>query len=162
MPARNYLNTIISLGLGKTQTDLYQKRLENLQDVEVVPLSQVLTPTELDMVRSCNFVAKECYKNAMIFSYLFPRESLYIEGYVTGQGLFPIDHAWNKIRGKYVDVTMELVLDRSLEDQVYQSVGAYTYDRAIKAANETGYYGAVNNFYKGESYDYDEPKPVMW
>lgn len=47
---------------------------------------------------------KECYYNAQFFSLYWGERATYMEGIATS-GLLPVNHAWNVVDGKVVDLT---------------------------------------------------------
>lgn len=56
---------------------------------------------------------------------------------------FGIEHAWNKIGDKYIDITMELVLHRDPTQEEYLSLGEYSEDVISPIVLETGFYGNI-------------------
>lgn len=72
--------------------------LSDLIDIEVVPLKEVLTDSEIAFVKKyLNPQMKHCFKNAHLFTAAFRSECEYVEGYAYESGLIPVEHAWNKI-----------------------------------------------------------------
>lgn len=71
--------------------------------------SAPLTPEEEEEVRRAianpkDFKMKECFYNAQVIAQRGPLQ--YVEGYCF-PGLLPVQHAWNAINGKVVDVTLK-------------------------------------------------------
>lgn len=98
------------IGEEGRQAEFYRQMLRDAKPIEVVRLSEVFTDTEIKAIkRFVNPKVKECYRNATLFSHIYP-EVKYVEGKMTCCGAFGIEHAWNKVGDKYVDITMELVL----------------------------------------------------
>ena len=58
-------------------------------------------------------------------------------------GAFGIEHAWNKVGDKYVDITMELVLDRDPTKEEYMALGEYEQETVVSICSEVGFYGSV-------------------
>lgn len=73
---------------------------------------------------------------------LFP-DVLYCEGKVTCFGSLSIDHAWNKVGDKYVDITLELALQQDVTEEQYMVLGEYDEKTINKVAQQTGYYGQI-------------------
>ena len=69
---------------------------------------------------------------------------MYCEGYTSYMGI-PIEHAFNKVGDKYIDITSELVLKKDVTDDEYVLLGEFTKEDVYKVTNETGYYGGVYN-----------------
>lgn len=89
-----------------------------------------------------------CYKNAHLLTKIIPG-AVYVEGKVTCLGAFGIEHAWNKIGDKYVDITMELALGRDVNEEEYMSLGEYDEETITRITNKTEFYGNIyNELYK--------------
>ena len=58
---------------------------------------------------------------------------------------FGIDHAWNKVGDKYVDITMEIALDRSdeIKDTSYLLYGEWDFWTINRVMVKTGCFGEV-------------------
>ena len=64
-------------------------------------------------------------------------------------GAFGIEHAWNKVGDKYVDITMELALGRDVNEEEYMSLGEYDEETITRITNKTEFYGNIyNELYK--------------
>ena len=69
MGTREYIETILKLGLSEAQKGYYDKMLSDLIDIEVVPIKEVLTDSEIAFVKKyLNPQMKECFKNAHLFT----------------------------------------------------------------------------------------------
>ena len=127
------------------QKDLFMKKAKDANSVDVVPLSEVFTKKEIaEIKKRVRPIPKSCYENAWKlcdrFEYEGNHEILYCEGYMNFKGL-PIEHAFNKVDGKYVDVrgvmnSEQEVLDEfdygpELETQIIKMVAqCYNADEA--------------------------------
>lgn len=58
-------------------------------------------------------------------------------------GAFGIEHAWNKVGDKYVDITMELALEKDPAQEEYMVLGEYDQETVIDICNEVGFYGSI-------------------
>lgn len=58
-------------------------------------------------------------------------------------GAFGIEHAWNKVGDKYVDITMELALQRDPTEEEYMALGEYNQETVVSICSEMGFYGSV-------------------
>lgn len=144
-----YLESLVELTKSGKMSAFYEDSLANLKVVKIVPLHEALTADEVDRVK--RFIRPEkkmCYKNAMSLCAMFPEKVEYVEGYFTCCGL-PLEHAFNKIGDKYVDITAEFLLgfDKDVE---YGSVCECSYKEACKATVKNGYYG---NVYRTKFFD---------
>lgn len=125
------------------QKKFYDQMIKDAKPVEVVRLSEVFTPEQIDFIRKAvRPKAKECYSNAHMLTSIFP-EALYVEGKMTCCKCFGIEHAWNKIGDKYIDITMELVLHQDPTQEEYMSLGEYSEDVITPIVLETGFYGNI-------------------
>ena len=55
---------------------------------------------------------------------------------------FPIEHAFNCVDGKYVDITIELALGREIED-TYVTIGEYNDNEVREILLQNGFYGEI-------------------
>ena len=102
------LKKIAELTKGSNQGEFYSRKVESAKAVQVVSVKEVLTEPEIKWIKEVlKPKCKECYKNAMRFAMRF--NCLYVEGQYEVCG-FGTDHAFNKIGGKYVDITAEFAL----------------------------------------------------
>lgn len=144
MGIRFEIEQILKLGLGPQQEKWYRDYLEALHEVEVVPLSEVMTDEELTLVKEClEILPKQCYRNAHLLTLMFPKDCQYVEGKVMLDIGLSIDHAWNKFRGKYVDVTFELALKDDVTKSQYAAVGEWDLKVIHDVTSETGMYGEI-------------------
>lgn len=58
--------------------------------------------------RTVRPVVKGCYRNAHLLTLLFPDRVQYVEGKTNA--FIPIDHAFNRVGDKYIDITFEFAL----------------------------------------------------
>lgn len=68
------------IGEEGRQAEFYRQMLKDAKPIEVVRLSEVFTDTEIRAIkRFVNPKVKECYRNATLFSHIYP-EVKYVEG----------------------------------------------------------------------------------
>lgn len=129
------------------QKAFYQQKLADLKDVHVVPLDEVFTNEQIIKIKQ--FVRpkkKMCYRNAQRLCELFDWVK-YVEGYSTiFDGTFPIEHAWNKVGDKYVDVTYELALKLDVTKETYMSLGVYDIETVKRVTQANEFFGDVYNY----------------
>jgi len=130
------------------QQALFKQKIEDADSVDIVSIKDVFTDEEIKEIKKrINPQAKCCYENAWKlcdrFSYEGNHDIKYCEGYLNFQGL-PIEHAFNKVDGKYIDITVELALKKELED-TYVTVGEYTTDEVRNILLQNGFYGEIYN-----------------
>lgn len=85
---------------------------------------------------------QQCYRNAHLLCQLFPERVQYCEDKVLA--FFPIEHAFNRVGDKYVDITFEFALnDTELLQHEYVVFGEYDLQTINRVTKETGYYGDI-------------------
>ena len=132
-----------SSGVGAA---LYRQKVEDANSVDIVSLSEVFSPEEIKAIKKyVRPKAKMCYKNAYMLCDYFDMEGhdvKYVEGYLNMRGL-PIEHAFNCVDGKYVDITMELALGKDMNEDSYISIGEFSTDEVRRVLLKNGYYGQI-------------------
>lgn len=124
------------------QKAYYEQILKDLKPVEVVPISEVFTQEEIDTIKKIiNPKPKECYRNATVLTNYFTDNHTieYVEGY--SQNIWPIEHAFNKVDGKYVDITYELALGLDVTQEEYASILEVSAQEIWRYTLSEGYYG---------------------
>ena len=137
--------------MSGVQQELYKQKVKDADSVDIVPLSEVFTEEEIKEIKQrVRPKPKMCYENAYKlcdrFEYEGKHKIEYCEGYLNMKG-FPIDHAFNKVDGKYVDVTIELALGRDVtaEGDTYVTLGVYNIDEVRRILVQNGFYGEIYN-----------------
>lgn len=131
------------IGEEGRQAEFYRQMLQDAKPIEITRLSEVFTADEIKAIkRFVNPKPKECFRNATLFAHIYP-EVKYVEGKFTVCGTFGTEHAWNKVGDKYVDITMELALDRDPTKEEYMALGEYDQETVVSICSEVGFYGSV-------------------
>ena len=132
-----------SSGVGAA---LYRQKVKDANSVDIVSLSEVFNPEEIKAIKKyIRPKAKMCYKNAYMLCNYFDGEGhdvRYVEGYLNMKGL-PIEHAFNYVDGKYVDITIELALGNDINEDSYISIGEFSTDEVRRVLLKNGYYGQI-------------------
>lgn len=142
------LKAFASLAKG-AQRDYYLSMLRDAKDVDVVSINDAFCTEDVVYIhKHLKPRIKECYRNAFLLAQMFPDYVEYVEGRVSLAclGGLSIEHAWNKVGDKYVDVTMELVLNER-EAHEYAVLGEYTYAETVNVMISTGVYGGVYEYF---------------
>lgn len=85
---------------------------------------------------------QQCYRNAHLLCQLFPERVRYCEGKTFA--FIPIEHAFNRVGDKYVDITFEFALqDAELLEHEYVVFGEYDLRTLERITRKTGYYGDI-------------------
>lgn len=129
------------------QIAYYDAIIRDARNIEITPLSEIFTEKEIKAIKTIiNPQAKECYKNAHLLCNLYSdsdKSIEYVEGKMTVCGSFSTDHAWNKVGDKYIDITMELALERDPQEEEYVAMGEYSAQQINSIVLESGYYGNI-------------------
>ena len=131
------------------QQEYFKGLLNVAKPVEVVSIKDVFTKDEIKMIkRLVRPKKKMCYRNSHLLTLLFPDKVKYVEGIFSCSFIgLPIDHAFNRVGDKYVDVTVELALKEDVTEHEYIKFAEYDSEQIDSAAYETGYYGEYYKFY---------------
>lgn len=136
------LRTIAGMVSG-SQAEFYDQMLKDAKPIKVAKLADVFTADQIARIETfVNPEPKLCYKNATLFSLYFPGVD-YVEGKMTCCRTFGIEHAWNKVGDKYIDITMELALKRDPSEEEYLALGEYDAEVVSKICVDRGYYGEI-------------------
>lgn len=120
----------------------YEEMLKDAKPVKCVKMSEVFTPEEIEHIRLIvEPQQKQCYKNATLLCIAFP-QAKYVEGKISINGL-GIEHAWNKVGDKYVDITLEMCLGENVEDREYLAFGEYDKDTVLDISVKNRFYGDI-------------------
>lgn len=127
------------------QLQYFNQMLKDAKVIKVVPISEVMSKEDIDFIkRTIKPKSKMCYKNSHLLTLYFP-EALYVEGKVTVLNSFGIDHAFNKIGDKYIDITMELALKKDITKEEYISLGEYDFETIRRITTRTEVFGNIYN-----------------
>lgn len=134
---------MVEFPLHEKQKEYFQDLLKAAKPVEVVRAADVLEDYELEYIRHVlKPQPKECYRNSHLLCEAFPDRFKYCEGKVLA--FFPIEHAFNRIGDKYVDITFEFALnDTELLQHEYVVFGEYDLQTINRVTEKTGYYGDI-------------------
>lgn len=139
------MRAFLRLDLPDRQRQYFTDTIAVAKRVEVVKAADVFDEWEIELIRrTVRPAVKECYKNAHLLTLLFPDRVRYIEGKT--HTVIPIDHAFNKVGEKYVDITFEFVLNENPTQWEYVAFGEYTADVIQTIVEQTGYYGEIYRY----------------
>lgn len=133
--------------MSGVQAELFKQKAEDADSIDIVPLNEVFSEQEIQEIkRRLRPQPKMCYENAYKlmdrFSYDSNHEIEYVEGYINMKG-FPIEHAFNKVDGKYVDVTIELALGKDPTEDTYVKIGEFELGTVTEILLQNQYYGQI-------------------
>ena len=129
------------------QKELFNQKAKDANSIDIVSLDEVFTKEEIKEIKKrVHPQPKCCYENAWKlcdrFEYEGNHKIEYCEGYMNYKGL-PIEHAFNKVDGKYVDITTELALNRDPKDDTYIVIGEFDTNKVREILVENGFYGNI-------------------
>lgn len=129
-----------AMDLYPKQKQWFETILEVAKNANIFPVSSVFNDREIELIkRVIKPQVKQCYRNAHLLTLMFPDKVQYVEGKVFA--IIPIEHAFNKVGDKYVDITFEYALNNDPTQYEYVSIGEYKADLIQSIAEETGVYG---------------------
>lgn len=137
------------------QQMLYTDKLNDADSVDIVSVYDVFDEDTIEKIKKyVNPQPKCCYENAYKLcdrlGYEKDYDIKYCEGYLNMKGL-PIDHAFNSVNGQYVDITIELALEREIED-TYVKYCEYNIDQVREILLQNGFYGNIYDTIKLNKY----------
>ena len=135
---QQHLKTLTDMTSGK-QKDYYEWQHKNSKSVEISAIDSFPKYTK-ELLHNQESQIKQCYRNAALVAISVP-EAKYVEGYVSLHGI-PIEHAWNKIGDKYVDITAEKALGGKADFKEYLSVLDLDGEKTMQLMHKTGEYGS--------------------
>lgn len=147
-PILKYLGDIAELTKKVANGSMFKNMYNDAREIKISLLQDVFTPDTIETIRrQVQPKAKECYKNATLFASLFPDVVRYVEGYMTVNGNFPVEHAFNLVHGKYyVDITKELVLGDDPREEFYVTIGDWSYNEVEDILFKTQVYGGIYQY----------------
>lgn len=139
------MRALLQLNLPDRQRQYFIDTIAVAKRVEVVKAADVFDEREIKLIhRTVRPVVKGCYKNAHLLTLLFPDRVQYVEGKTNA--MIPIDHAFNRVGDKYIDITFEFALDLDPTQYEYVAFGEYPAGVIEEIINKTGYYGDIYRF----------------
>lgn len=135
------MRAFLRLDLPDRQRQYFTDTIAAAKRVEVVKAADVFDEREIELIRrTVRPVVKECYKNAHLLTLLFPDRVQYVEGKTNV--FIPIDHAFNRVGNKYIDITFEFALG----SDPTVAFGEYPAGVIEEITDQTGYYGDIYRF----------------
>lgn len=139
------MRAFLRLGLPERQRKYFADTIDVAKRVEVVPAADVFNEREIELIRRVvRPEVKGCYRNAHLLTLLFPDRVRYVEGKT--HTVIPIDHAFNRVGDKYIDITFEFALELDPTQYEYVAFGEYPAGVIEEITNQTGYYGDIYRF----------------
>lgn len=136
------------------QQMLYNDKVEDADSVDIVSIYDVFDEQTIeDIKKYVNPQPKCCYENAYkLCDSIYDKkyDIKYCEGFLNMKGL-PIEHAFNSVNGQYVDITIELALNKDIED-TYVKYCEYDVDQVREILVQNGFYGNIYDTIKLNKY----------
>lgn len=139
------MRAFLRLDLPDRQRQYFTDTIAVAKRVEVVKAADVFDEREIELIRrTVRPAVKECYKNAHLLTLLFPDRVRYVEGKT--HTVIPIDHAFNRVGDKYIDITFEFALELDPTQYEYVAFGEYPAGVIEEITNQTGYLAIYTDF----------------
>lgn len=146
---------LVSSNCSGYQKALFTDKLNDADSVDVVSIEEVFDKDTIEKIKKyVNPQPKGCYENAYKLCdriYDERYDIKYCEGYINMKGI-PIEHAFNSVNGKYVDITIELGLNNPIDEDTYVLIGEFPIDKVREILLQNGYYGNIYDTIKLNKY----------
>lgn len=117
---------------NKLQRQFFSQQAADAVSVEVSSVKSVFTPAEIRLIKSAVKPKKgQCYRNAVLLTELFPDRCKYVEGFGWSR-ILRVEHAFNRVGDKYVDITWELALGEDVTAIPYVSLIEASRDEVLE------------------------------
>lgn len=136
------IEAIRKITSGK-QLEFYNRLRNDARAVEIVSVKEVFSESEIRLIKALGLKKQQCFRNAHLLATLMPDRVKYVEGQITICDIVCIDHAWNRVGDKYVDITSELIPNNRIDASEYVAFGEYDSEIIDKVTKSTGYYGDI-------------------
>jgi len=134
---KEYIDLLAKFG------EVHKFKRDAAQEVKVVQCAEVLTKEQIAYIKTrIRPKKRECYKNALDVARYLNCE--YVEGMM--QCYIGIDHAFNKVGDKYIDVTKEFALGENPSETVYMAFKSWDAKEAVWLTVNKGTYGELFSF----------------
>ncbi len=132
-PIIEELNALSKFKWGnEVQQQFFSQQAADAVSVEVSSVKSVFTPAEIRLIKSAVKPKKgQCYRNAALLTELFPDRCKYVEGFGWNR-ILKVEHAFNRVGDKYVDITWELVLGEDVTAIPYVSLIEASRDEVLE------------------------------
>lgn len=138
--AIHYLSQMAELMASMQDNDFYTWQMQVAKPVKCVSYKSIPELSEKvdSFLEGFTIKKKECYTNAVHLTWEFP-EIEYVEG--IANLIIPLDHAWNCYKGKYFDLTAEILLGKDVTKIDYAQVVKLSLGLVSKYVTKTRVYG---------------------
>ena len=137
-PIIQELSAMAGWNLNPRQTEYYKTMSADAKGVKCVSVHEVFTNSEVfDILAIIKPRKGQCYRNAALLTELFPDRCRYVEGF-GWNGFFKVEHAFNCVDGKYVDITWELALNEDVTKLPYVALIDAELDEILKDISDHG------------------------
>lgn len=139
------MRAFMRLDLNPRQKQYFADTIAVAKRVDIVRAADVFNDYELEIIRDIlKPQPQQCYRNAHLLCQLFPERVRYCEGKTFA--FIPIEHAFNRVGDKYVDITFEFALGLDPTQYEYVAFGEYPAGVIEEITDQTGYYGDIYRF----------------
>lgn len=130
-PIIEELRAMTRLGFTGKQQAFHEKLVADAMPVQCVSVRDVFTAEEIRIIKRVLCPKKrQCYRNAALLTELFPDRAIYVEGF-GWNGIAKVNHAFNRVGDKYIDITWEMALNEDVTPMPYVSLIEATRDEIL-------------------------------
>lgn len=116
------LQAMTRLGFQGKQQAYYERMAADAKPVQCVSVRDVFTADEICQIKRVLRPKKhQCYRNAALLTELFPGRVKYVEGFGWNRSV-KVEHAFNRVGDKYIDITWEMVLNEDVTTYPYAAL----------------------------------------
>lgn len=135
-----YMKQMNDMYAQTKEKDFWEWQMQVVKPVKCVSYKSIPELSEKvdSFLEGFTIKKKECYTNAVHLTWEFP-EIEYVEG--IANLIIPLDHAWNCYKGKYFDLTAEILLGKDVTKIDYAQVVKLSLGLVSKYVTKTRVYG---------------------
>lgn len=137
-PIIEELQALTRLGFVGKQKAYFERMFADAKPVRCVSVREVFTLDEILRIKTIiNPKQGHCYRNAVLLADLFPERVSYVEGFGYVD-YWKIEHAFNRVGEKYIDITWEMALKMDVTEVPYVTLIEATRDEVIQDVQAHG------------------------
>lgn len=121
-PIIEELQAFASMNWNAKQKAYFERMAADAKPVQCVSVRDVFTADEIRQIKRVLRPKKhQCYRNAALLTELFPGRVKYVEGFGWNR-IVKVEHAFNRVGDKYIDITWEMVLNEDVTTYPYAAL----------------------------------------
>lgn len=121
-PIIEELQAFAGMNCNAKQKAYFERMAADAKPVQCVSVRDVFTADEIRQIKRVLRPKKhQCYRNAALLTELFPGRVKYVEGFGWNR-IVKVEHAFNRVGDKYIDITWEMVLNEDVTTYPYAAL----------------------------------------